>query len=55
MMRQMPGLLLASVLEEDEEDVWRKAAQDLLVSVHSIIQSRQLTAAYVETLIFGLH
>lgn len=47
MLHQVPGLLVASILEEDEEGAWRKAAQELLVSVDSVIQSRQLTAAYV--------
>ncbi|CAE6415988.1 unnamed protein product [Rhizoctonia solani] len=41
----IPGLLVASVTGEEDEDVWRSAAQRLLVAVHETIQRRRLTAA----------
>ncbi|KAL5636092.1 hypothetical protein ACGC1H_004792 [Rhizoctonia solani] len=41
----IPGLLVASVIGEEDEDVWRSAAQRLLIAVHETIQKRRLTAA----------
>ncbi|KAG9085852.1 hypothetical protein FRC06_003417 [Ceratobasidium sp. 370] len=41
----VPGLLVASVVNEDHEGVWRNAAPELLFSLNETIQSRQLTAA----------
>ncbi|KAG9103844.1 hypothetical protein FRC07_009913, partial [Ceratobasidium sp. 392] len=41
----IPGMLVASVVNEDHEDTWRSAAQELLFSSYETIQSRQLTAA----------
>ncbi|KAG9076245.1 hypothetical protein FS749_011998 [Ceratobasidium sp. UAMH 11750] len=41
----VPGLLVASVVNEDHESIWRNAAQELLFSLDETIQSRQLTVA----------
>ncbi|CEL52393.1 Vacuolar fusion protein CCZ1 homolog OS=Gallus gallus GN=CCZ1 PE=2 SV=1 [Rhizoctonia solani AG-1 IB] len=41
----IPGLLVASVIGEEEDSIWRDAAQRLLQAIHETIQKRQLTAA----------
>jgi hypothetical protein len=42
---KIPGLLVASVIGEEEDSIWRDAAQRLLQAIHETIQKRQLTAA----------
>ncbi|CAE6433255.1 unnamed protein product [Rhizoctonia solani] len=41
----IPGLLVASVIREEDDDIWRSAAQRLLLAVYETIQKRRLTAA----------
>ncbi|CAE6433551.1 unnamed protein product [Rhizoctonia solani] len=41
----IPGLLIASVISEEVEDIWKNAAQRLLLTIHETIQKRRLTAA----------
>ncbi|KAG8715918.1 hypothetical protein FRC11_012985 [Ceratobasidium sp. 423] len=42
----IPGLLVASVIKEEDNDVWKGAAQRLLLAVYETIQKRRLTAAF---------
>ncbi|KAF8744320.1 hypothetical protein RHS02_02020, partial [Rhizoctonia solani] len=41
----IPGILIASVIAEEDNSVWENAAQQLLLAVHEVIQKRRLTAA----------
>ncbi|ELU44679.1 hypothetical protein AG1IA_01310 [Rhizoctonia solani AG-1 IA] len=42
---KIPGILIASVIAEEDNSVWENAAQQLLLAVHEVIQKRRLTAA----------
>ncbi|KAJ1310374.1 hypothetical protein OPQ81_007112 [Rhizoctonia solani] len=41
----IPGLLVASVTSQEDDSVWRSAAQRLLLALYETIQKRRLTAA----------
>ncbi|CAE6459876.1 unnamed protein product [Rhizoctonia solani] len=41
----IPGLLVASIIKEEDDSIWKSAAQRLLLAVHETIQKRHLTAA----------
>ncbi|KAH7340289.1 hypothetical protein B0J17DRAFT_312979 [Rhizoctonia solani] len=45
----IPGLLVASAIREEDSDVWKSAAQRLLLEIHETIQKRRLTAAALNT------